>query len=143
MDGAAIKMKQNEFELLCALERKKQEGLFLQSAATEAKLLTEEAVKVIQELQQNKLVECRERKLYITEEGLEQLEPYRVKRAVIIAAGFGSRMIPITWNTPKPLVRVHGKKIVETLLDAIQAAEIPEVILVRGYLWEQFDQLLY
>ena len=143
MDGAAIKMKQNEFELLCALERKKQEGLFLQSAATEAKLLTEEAVKVIQELQQNKLVECRERKLYITEEGLEQLEPYRVKRAVIIAAGFGSRMVPITWNTPKPLVRVHGKKIVETLLDAIQAAEIPEVILVRGYLWEQFDQLLY
>src|SRR5699024_12760301 len=70
--------------------------------------------------------------LFRSGEGLEQLEPYRVKRAVIIAAGFGSRMVPITWNTPKPLVRVHGKKIVETLLDAIQAAEIPEVILVRS-----------
>ena len=53
------------------MERKKQEGLFLQSAATEAKLLTEEAVKVIQELQQNKSIECREDKLYITEKGVE------------------------------------------------------------------------
>ncbi len=136
-------MKQNEFELLCALERQKTEGLFLQEAATKAKLLTEEAVKVIKELRQRNTIICKEDRLYITKEGLEELEPYRVKRAVIIAAGFGSRMVPITWNTPKPLVRIHGKQIVETLLDAIQAAEIPEVVLVRGYLWEQFDQLLY
>ena len=43
---------------------------------------------------------------HITDEGLDALEPYRVKRAVLIAAGFGSRMVPITLNTPKPLVRV-------------------------------------
>lgn len=79
----------------------------------------------------------------ITEKGLASLEPYRVKRAVIIAAGFGSRMVPITLNTPKPLVRVHGKRIIDGLLDAIVAAGIEEVILVRGYLAEQFDQLLY
>lgn len=79
----------------------------------------------------------------ITENGLIALEPYRVKRAVIIAAGFGSRMVPITLNTPKPLVRVHGKRIIDGLLDAIVAAEIEEIILVRGYLAEQFDQLLY
>lgn len=136
-------MKQNEFELLCALERQKAEGLCLQEAAAEAKLLTEEAVKMTNELQKRNAVIYRGDKLYITQQGLEELEPYRVKRAVIMAAGFGSRMVPITWNTPKPLVRVHGKKIIETLLDAIQAAEIPEVVLVRGYLWEQFDQLLY
>lgn len=79
----------------------------------------------------------------ITEKGLESLEPYRVKRAVIIAAGFGSRMVPITLNTPKPLVRVHGKRIIDGLLDAIVEAGIEEVVLVRGYLAEQFDQLLY
>lgn len=44
----------------------------------------------------------------ITAKGLEALEPYRVKRAIFIAAGFGSRMVPITLNTPKPLVRVKG-----------------------------------
>ena len=49
-------------------------------------------------------------KCKITKEGLEALEPYRAKRAVFIAAGFGSRMVPITLNTPKPLVRVHGRQ---------------------------------
>lgn len=79
----------------------------------------------------------------ITLKGREVLEPYRVQRAIIIAAGFGSRLVPITLNTPKPLVRVHGKRIIDTLLDAIVAAEIPEVYIVRGYLAEQFDQLTY
>lgn len=75
--------------------------------------------------------------------GLEALEPYRVKRAVLIAAGFGSRLVPITLNTPKPLIRVHGRRIIDSLLDAVYAAGIDEVYVVRGYLAEQFDQLLY
>lgn len=80
---------------------------------------------------------------YITPAGVEALEPYRVKRAVFLAAGFGSRMVPLTFNTPKPLVRVHGTRMIDTLLDAVVAAGIPEIIVVRGYLGEQFDQLLY
>lgn len=79
----------------------------------------------------------------ITEGGLEALEPYRVKRAVFLAAGFGSRLVPITLNTPKPLVRVHGKRMIDTLLDAVLNAGIKEIYVVRGYLGEQFDQLLY
>ena len=78
----------------------------------------------------------------ITELGKEALEPYRVKRAVFIAAGFGSRLVPITLNTPKPLVRVKGKRIIDTLLDAVVEAGIEEIYIVRGYLGEQFDQLL-
>lgn len=54
-----------------------------------------------------------------------------------------SRLVPITFNTPKPLVRVNGVRMIDTLLDAVVAAEIPEVVVVRGYLGEQFDQLLY
>lgn len=79
----------------------------------------------------------------ITALGLEALEPYRVKRAVIFAAGFGSRMVPITLNTPKPMVRVKGKRIIDGLLDAITAAGITEIYIVRGYLGEQFEQLLH
>lgn len=78
----------------------------------------------------------------ITKNGIEALEPYKVKRAIILAAGFGSRLVPITLNTPKPLVLVNGKKIIETLLDAIVAAGIPEIIIVTGYLHECFDILL-
>ena len=79
----------------------------------------------------------------ITDTGFAALEPYRVKRAIFIAAGFGSRLVPITLNTPKPLVRVHGVRIIDSLLDAVSAAGIEEVWLVRSYLGEQFDQLLY
>ncbi|GHV67117.1 hypothetical protein AGMMS49928_03440 [Spirochaetia bacterium] len=79
----------------------------------------------------------------ISPKGIRALEPYRVKRAVFIAAGFGSRLVPITLNTPKPLVRVKGQRIIDTLLDAVIAAGISEIIIVRGYLGEQFDQLLY
>lgn len=79
----------------------------------------------------------------ITPAGLAALEPYRVKRAIFLAAGFGSRLVPVTLNTPKPLVRVNGKRIIDGLIDACLAADISEIIIVRGYLAEQFDQLLY
>lgn len=78
-----------------------------------------------------------------TDAELTALEPYRAQRVVFIAAGFGSRMVPITLNTPKPLVRVHGQRIIDGLLDACLAAGIEEIYIVRGYLAEQFDQLLY
>lgn len=79
----------------------------------------------------------------ITAHGTAALEPYRAKRAVFIAAGFGSRLVPITLNTPKPLVRVHGVRIIDHLIDACLAAGIEDIYIVRGYLAEQFDQLLY
>lgn len=79
----------------------------------------------------------------ITNQGIAALEPYRAKRAVFIAAGFGSRLVPITFNTPKPLVRVHGVRIIDHLIDACLEAGINEIYIVRGYLAEQFDQLLY
>ena len=79
----------------------------------------------------------------ISDKGFSALEPYRAKRAIFIAAGFGSRLVPITFNTPKPLVRVHGKRIIDGLIDACLEAGINEIYIVRGYLAEQFDQLLY
>lgn len=79
----------------------------------------------------------------ITNAGVNALEPYRAKRAIFIAAGFGSRLVPITFNTPKPLVRVHGVRIIDHLIDACLEAGINEIYIVRGYLADQFDQLLY
>lgn len=78
----------------------------------------------------------------ITSEGCSALEPYRVQRAIFVAAGFGSRLVPVTLNTPKPLVRVNGVRIIETLLDAVVNAGIEEIYIVRGYLGDQFDLLL-
>ena len=66
----------------------------------------------------------------ITAKGIMALEPYRVKRAVFIAAGFGSRLVPITLNTPKPLVRVNGERIIDTLLDAVTAVGIKDIVII-------------
>ena len=79
----------------------------------------------------------------ITNSGINALEPYRAKRAIFIAAGFGSRLVPITFDTPKPLVRVHGVRIIDRLIEACLEAGINEIYIVRGYLGELFDQLLY
>lgn len=75
-------------------------------------------------------------------DALNALEPYRVRRAIFIAAGIGERLMPITLNTPKPLVKVHGKRIIDGLIDACLGADIEEIYIVRGYLAEQFDLLI-
>lgn len=95
--------------------------------------------KIMKEFSESGLVENGQ----ITPDGIDALEPYRAKRAVFIAAGFGSRLVPITLNTPKPLVRVNGKRMIDTSIDACLEAGISEIYIVRGYLSEQFDQLLY
>ncbi len=77
-----------------------------------------------------------------TEAELAALEPYRVRRAVFMAAGFGSRMAPLTERIPKPLVTVHGRRIIDSLLDAVTAAGIEEIYIVRGYKAEMFNVLL-
>ena len=66
----------------------------------------------------------------------------RVQRAVFLAAGKGSRLAPVTDRMPKPLVKVHGKRIIASLLDAVLAAGIEEIYLVRGYRGADFDVLL-
>jgi len=95
--------------------------------------------KIVKELTDNGYVSEGE----ITSAGVDALEPYRAKKAIFIAAGFGSRLVPVTLNTPKPLVRVNGTRIIDTLIDACLEAGISEIYIVRGYLAEQFDQLLY
>ena len=79
----------------------------------------------------------------VSSKALNELENYRVKRMIFVAAGVGSRLLPITLNTPKPLVRIKGQRIIDTMIDAALAAGIEEIYIVRGYLAEQFDQLLY
>jgi CTP:phosphocholine cytidylyltransferase-like protein len=138
-----MNISKNEFEVLAYVENNGGKKLPQRQISEDVKLSIGAINKTLSELGEMGLVTVNEKKeLQITKLGLEALEPYRVKRAIIIAAGFGSRMVPVTLNTPKPLVRVHGKRIIETILEAIDKAGIREIILVRGYLGEQFDVLL-
>ncbi len=80
--------------------------------------------------------------LKITPTGLKLLKPFQVDRAVIMAAGFGSRMVPITLERPKPLVKINGKRIIDTLLDSLIKKDIKEIYIVTGYKKELFNELL-
>lgn len=66
---------------------------------------------------------------------------HTVKRAIIMAAGLGSRMQPITQHTPKPLVKVNGMRMIDTVIDALHKNGIFEIYIVAGYLIEQFYPL--
>ena len=128
----------NEFEILRVIEFKK-ERLSQRKIAELTNLSLGTVNKILSDLSAKGFIDNEN---MLMEDGLKALEPYRVKRAIFLAAGFGSRLVPITLNTPKPMVLVCGKRIIETLLDACQKAEIEEIIIVVGYLSEQFEILL-
>jgi len=66
---------------------------------------------------------------------------HQVKRAIIMAAGTGSRMRPVTLQTPKPLVKVNGIRMIDTVIQGLHANGIKEIYVVVGYLKEQFQCL--
>lgn len=66
---------------------------------------------------------------------------HRVKRAIIMAAGLGKRMQPVTLKTPKPLVRVNGVRMIDSVIKSLQENGIFEIYIVVGYLKEQFEIL--
>ncbi|WP_462316298.1 sugar phosphate nucleotidyltransferase [Methanobrevibacter sp.] len=70
------------------------------------------------------------------------LEPYRVKRAIIIAAGLGTRLRPLTYNTPKPLVKINGQRIIDTIIDSLYEVGIEDIYVIIGYKAKEFNVLL-
>lgn len=132
-------MNRKEFNALTYLEQAK-ESQTQRSVANGISVSLGTANKILSSLHAQNLIT---KSLKLTDEGYEALEPYRARRVIFLAAGLGSRLLPITLNTPKPLVRVHGTRIIDTAIDAALAAGIEEIYIVRGYLHELFDQLLY
>ncbi len=68
----------------------------------------------------------------------EKQQKNRVERAIIMAAGTGTRMRPVTLTTPKPLIRVKGTRMIDTVIRALHENGIYEIYVVVGYLKEQF-----
>lgn len=61
--------------------------------------------------------------------------------AILMASGLGTRLRPLTDNTPKPLVKVIGKPMIETIIDGLEMRGISKLVVVTGYLGNQFDYL--
>ena len=67
---------------------------------------------------------------------------HKVRRAIIMAAGLGSRLRPITLYTPKPLIDVNGRRMIDTIIQSLQYNGINEIHVVVGYKKECFEDLL-
>lgn len=130
-----------EFEILCYLEQEGK-GQYPVRQISDTLLLSGTIVSEnLEQLQKKGFLKINEKELEISAEGLDALEPYRVKRAIILAAGFGSRMMPATADRPKPMVSVNGKRIIDTLLDALEGAGITDITIVGGYRYDKLKEL--
>lgn len=127
-----------EFEILRFLEKRSGAVLSTRELSDSLCLSLTTVLRCLGELRARG---CLDGEFRLTAEGAAALEPYRVKRAIILAAGFGSRMMPATEDRPKPMVTVNGVRIIDTLLDALTGAGITDITLVGGYRFERLQEL--
>ena len=64
------------------------------------------------------------------------------KRAVILAAGYGMRMVPINMEIPKGLLKVHGQCLIERTIEQLHEAGVSDIRIVTGFLMEQYEYLI-
>ncbi len=142
-EGTYMALTRFEFALLAYLE-KNGPGKYTQRKLADDLTVSVGLInKMLRQCEDANMIQVSEdRVISISEHGLQLLEPYKVRKAIVVAAGFGSRLAPVTLKTPKPLVTVNGVRIIDTLLDALLAAGITSIFIVRGYKGEQFDTLL-
>ena len=136
-------LSRTEFEFLAYLEKNGRGRYSQRKLSDELTIPLNNVTRLLKEADDKNYINILPDGQYeIAQKGLKALEPYRVRKAVILAAGFGSRLAPVTLDTPKPLVKVNGVRIIDTLLDALTARGITNITIVRGYKKEQFNQLL-
>lgn len=78
----------------------------------------------------------------MTGQGKRLLEGYRVDGALILASGFGSRFVPLTYETPKGLLEVFGERMIERQIRQLREVGIKDITIMVGYLKEKFDYLI-
>lgn len=74
-----------------------------------------------------------------TDEIIEKSKP---KRAIILAAGYGMRMVPINTETPKAMLEVHGELLIERQIKQLHEIGINDIFIVVGFMKEQFEYLI-
>lgn len=65
-----------------------------------------------------------------------------IKQAIILAGGLGERLRPLTNGTPKPLISINGRPFISYLIDRLLSQGVEEVLILTGYMGEQFCSLL-
>ncbi len=78
----------------------------------------------------------------ITEKALKELKEKKPKNAVILAAGYGMRMVPINVEVPKGLLEIKGEPLIERLICQLHEVGVSEIDIVVGFMKEQYEYLI-
>ena len=78
----------------------------------------------------------------LTAKSIELLESHRPQRAIILAAGYGMRMIPINTETPKGLLQVNGEPLIERIIRQLHEVKMQDITVVVGFMKESYEYLI-
>ena len=95
--------------------------------------------KGIQELRNNQFIDENNNP---TNKGKEYINSIAPKKAIILAAGFGMRMVPINLETPKAFLEVKGERLIDRLIKQLHEAGIKDIYVVVGFMKESFEYLI-
>ncbi len=79
---------------------------------------------------------------YLTAKGKKYVSDRSPKQAVILAAGYGMRSVPINVETPKGLIEIHGEPLIERIIRQLHEVNITEIYAVVGYMKEKYEYLI-
>lgn len=77
-----------------------------------------------------------------TEKAIKEISVKAPQNAIILAAGFGMRMVPINTEVPKALLEVNGERLIERVIKQLHEVGIKEIYVVVGFMKEQFEYLI-
>lgn len=77
-----------------------------------------------------------------TPKALHEYNTKAPKNAIILAAGFGMRMVPINLSTPKALLEVNGEPLIERIIKQLHEVGVKDITIVVGFMKESFDYLI-
>lgn len=78
----------------------------------------------------------------LTEKSTKLIDLYKPKKAIILAAGLGMRMVPINTEVPKALLTVKGETLIERLIHQLHEVNVYDITVVVGFMKEEFEFLI-
>lgn len=128
-------MTKKQFDILC--ETAKKNKISLEEMAHKFFITKDEADKLYETL----IAEGYIKNSDVTKKGQEYLNHKKIDNAIILSAGLSTRFVPLNFEKPKSLLKVKGEILLERQIEQLKEAGINEIIVVVGYMKEQFEYL--
>lgn len=128
-------MTKRQFDILC--ETAKKNKISLDELAKKFFITRDEA----EELSDTLCADGYIKNNVLTKKGQDYLNSKKIDNAIILSAGLSTRFVPLSFEKPKSLLKVKGEVLIERQIEQLKEAGINEIIVVVGYMKEQFEYL--